>query len=205
MISFESIENLFSFDAKGKRCIEIRFLVKGYLKYQSCWMGKMPSKERKGKEIYWYGLVPDSSEAYDYDNFQDFSSAPVFEGKSLKELWKKIEILSIDGCDPEERFTIMVPMTDIQEVDESGILYLDNQGNSTNISYFDAYKGWCKNKKVKKSKPKYICDKTESNGCHLIFHTNPKINFYADQTQEKLLTDIINKIELQGFATFDLD
>ena len=66
-------------------------------------MGKTPDKEDKEKELYWYGLVPDCSEAYNYDNFQDFSSAPVFEGKSLKEIWHKITILSIDGCDPEER------------------------------------------------------------------------------------------------------
>ena len=38
-----------------------------------------------------------------YDNFQDFSSAPVFRGKSLKQIWTKVEVLSIDGCDPDER------------------------------------------------------------------------------------------------------
>lgn len=103
MISFDDIALLFSFDLQGKFCIEIEFWVKGYSKYQSCWMGKMPDKSDKEKELYWYGLSPDCSEGYDYDNFQDFSSAPVFEGKSLKEACNTIELLSIDGCDPKDR------------------------------------------------------------------------------------------------------
>ena len=103
MISFNDIAKLFSFDLQGKWCIEIEFLVNGNPKYQSCWMGKMPDKVDNEKELYWYGLVPDSSEAYDYDNFQDFYSAPVFDGKSLKMIWKEIEIISIDGCKPEDR------------------------------------------------------------------------------------------------------
>ena len=103
MISYRDITKLFSFDLEGKWCIEIEFSVKGYSKYQSCWMGKTPNKVDKEKELYWYGLVPDCSEAYDYDNFEEFSSAPVFEGKSLKQIWKKVQVLSIDSCDPQER------------------------------------------------------------------------------------------------------
>lgn len=85
--------------------MEIAFLVKGESSYPSCWMGKTPDPDReaRGKEVYWYGLAPDGTEAYNFDNFSDFSSAPVFAGKSLKEIWDKVEILSIDGCDPEER------------------------------------------------------------------------------------------------------
>lgn len=105
MISFNDIAKLFSHNLEGKFCIEIEFLVNGEPTYQFCWMGKMPNIENKKKEVYWYGLVPDGSEVYNYDNFCDFSSAPVFFGKSLTEIWDKIEILSIDGCDPEERIS----------------------------------------------------------------------------------------------------
>ena len=103
MFTFEDIETLFSFDLDGRCCIEIEFSVKGYPEYQSCWMGKMPNEEDEEKDLYWYGLVTDGSESYEYDNFQDFSSAPVFDGKSLKKIWNRITILSIDGCDPDER------------------------------------------------------------------------------------------------------
>ena len=101
MISYSDITKLFSYDLQGKACIEIEFLVKGHPKYQSCWMGKTYDE----KELYWFGLSPDGSEAYEYDNFWEFSYALVFEQKSLKDMWEKIEILSIDGCDPKERIT----------------------------------------------------------------------------------------------------
>lgn len=103
MISFEDIAALFAFESCEKFCIEVEFLVKGYPEYQHCWMGKTPSRDDNEKYSYWYGLVPGGSEAYDYDNFQDFSSAAVFDGKSLKEVWNHIDVLSIDGCDPEDR------------------------------------------------------------------------------------------------------
>ena len=106
MISFSDITKVFSYQLNGESCIEIEFLVKGHPKYQTCWMGKTPDKTNKEKDSYWYGLVPDGSGAYDYDNFEEFSSAPVFEGKSLKEMWPHIEILFIDGCDPEERIFV---------------------------------------------------------------------------------------------------
>lgn len=103
MISYSDITKLFSFNIEGQYCIEIAFSVKGYAKYQACWMGKMPDETDSEKDLYWYGLVPDGSEGYDFNSFEDFSSAPVFDGKSLKELWSDIEILHIDGCDPEDR------------------------------------------------------------------------------------------------------
>ena len=100
---------------------------------------------------------------------------------------------------------ITIPLTNIQEVDEAGILYLDNEGNSTNIHYYDAYKGWCKSKSIKKSKPKYICDRTKAEGWKLIFYTNPQITFYSDPSEEELWIEILNKITLQGFPSFDRD
>lgn len=115
MISFAAITKLFSVDLKNKMCIEIEFNIVGFEKYQYCWMGKMPdqtkkklfwpllSKRKALRDIYWFGLAADGTAAYDYDNFQDFATAPVFDGKSLEEIWENVELLSIDGCDPEER------------------------------------------------------------------------------------------------------
>ena len=103
MISFETIAKLFSFDPKGKYCIEIEFSVKGHPNYQFCWMGKCPDRDHNDKATYWYGLAPDGSEAYNYAGFAEFSSAAVFNSRSLEEIWDKIEILSIDGSDPEDQ------------------------------------------------------------------------------------------------------
>lgn len=103
VIPYCDITKIFSFELEGKGCVEIEFMIKGYPKYQSCWMGKTPDKADKKKELYWYGLVSDGSEAYNYDNFEDFLAAPVFEGNSLKQIWREVQILSIDGCEPQER------------------------------------------------------------------------------------------------------
>ena len=51
MISFQTITELFSSDLEGRFCVEIQFLLKGSPRYQSCWMGKMPDREDKEKEI----------------------------------------------------------------------------------------------------------------------------------------------------------
>ncbi len=113
-LSFEDITAWFALYQQPNCCTEILFSVEGYPQYQFCWMGKLASEATEGKEVYWYGLARDGSEAYDYDNFQDFVSAPVFDGKCLKELWDKIEVLEIDACDPAERIrasgvTLSVP------------------------------------------------------------------------------------------------
>jgi len=108
MISFNDITKLFSYDLKDEACIEIEFAVKGFSDFQSCWMGKMPDKTDKEREVYWYGLSADNSEIYEYDNHGEFLNAPVFDGKSLKEIWNHISVLSIDGCDPEERIKFYI-------------------------------------------------------------------------------------------------
>ena len=102
MISFENISKMFSIDLENKRCVEIEFNVIGYPNYQHCWMGKMPDTSDKSKELYWFGLATDGSKSYDYDDYFNFSNSPIFNGKSLKEIWDCIELLSIDGCDPED-------------------------------------------------------------------------------------------------------
>lgn len=106
MISFIDISKLFSVDLEGRFCIEIEFSVKDVSKYQSCWMGKSP--DEINNEKYWFGLVPDGSEAYSYKSFKEFASAPVFDGKTLKEIWDNVELWSLDGCDPEERIRVYI-------------------------------------------------------------------------------------------------
>lgn len=119
MISFENFAKMFSVDLQNRMCIEIEFSVGE--NYQNCWMGKMPEQKKTKQiilplftpktpshDIYWFGLASDGTASYDYDNFADFSSAPVFDGKSLKEIWINIELLSIDGCDPEERIQFYI-------------------------------------------------------------------------------------------------
>jgi len=104
-----------------------------------------------------------------------------------------------------EQPSLELPLSNIQKIDQAGIEYVDHEGTSANINCYEAYKGWCKSKSVKKSKPKYICDRTKSNGWKIIFHTNPKITFYSDPSQEELRMNVLNSIRLQGYSSFDFD
>lgn len=108
MITFDDISKYFALDLKRKYCTEIEFRVAGLPAYQYCWMGKMPDPSDETKDVYWFGLFPDGSKAYDYDNFFDFSNAPVFEGKSLKEVWDRVELYSVDGLEPEPRIKLLM-------------------------------------------------------------------------------------------------
>lgn len=113
MITFNDITTVFSYKIKRTCCIEIEFTVKDSEKHQCCWMGKMPDPNNKDKELFWFGLAPDGSEAYDYDNFKDFAFAPVFDGSCLKDIWNNIELLSIDSIDPEERLQYYIEFNKI--------------------------------------------------------------------------------------------
>ena len=100
---------------------------------------------------------------------------------------------------------IELPLSNIKEIDEAGILYINLEGDSESINYYDAYKGWCNSHSVKKTKTKYVCDRAKSNGWKIVFHTNPKITFYADESQEDLWISVLNSIQLQGYSSFDFD
>ena len=100
-MSFELFQKLMSFDIENRSCIEILFSVKGNYKFKYSWMGKMPDRKTK-QDVFWYGLTPDGRNTYDYPTFEEFSSADVFDGKSLWEVWDNIVIEEINGCDPME-------------------------------------------------------------------------------------------------------
>ena len=96
-ITFEDFERSMSYDVAGNStCIEIEFYVDGCSEYQCSWMGKMADSNTKN-DIYWFGLVKDGSQAYDFDSFEKFANAKVFHGKNLKELWDLISIYSFGG------------------------------------------------------------------------------------------------------------
>lgn len=62
-------------------------------------MGKLQNQETK-EDVYWFGLTPDGKNAYDYKTFEEMKSVKFFDGKNLEEIWEKIQVLSIDGCNP---------------------------------------------------------------------------------------------------------
>ncbi len=105
MLTFTDFTKILSYNSDGNFCIEIEFKITDSTEFTSCFMGKTCNKN---DVEYWYGLTADGSNAYEYDSLESFISAPVFCSKTLSEIWDKIEILSIDGCDPEERISFYI-------------------------------------------------------------------------------------------------
>lgn len=101
VINFDTFSRLMAFDTKGSFCIEIYFRLKDSRKFDSCWMGKLYDA-KVGADTYWFGLTADGKNAYDYISFKEFSTADVFDGKSLIDVWDSIEIIDINGCEPSE-------------------------------------------------------------------------------------------------------
>ena len=106
-IPFEQLRTLFSFDTEESLCLEIEFLLNGNPDFDCCCMGKKYCKDAVG-DIYWFGLTPDGINAYEYTSFEDFSNEPVFNGKSLLEIWDEVQILTIDGDNPCRRFDELI-------------------------------------------------------------------------------------------------
>ncbi len=81
---------------------EISFEVEGDEEYGNCWMGNLSdAKDDRAKQPFWFGLTPDGKQAYEHATMDEMVNAPVFRGQSLKSLADRINILSINGCEPE--------------------------------------------------------------------------------------------------------
>ncbi len=115
-------------------------------------------------------------------------------------LFRKMKDNSIIELVPQE-----VALINIKSIDKEEILYNDNNGQLMKINFKEAYKGWCKNKNSKKSRVKYVCDRTKSDGWKMIFYTKPKVTFLASAEDETLWRETINQIKHCGYATFDWD
>lgn len=102
-ITFEEFCSVMLYNiTNNQTCIEIEFCIDNCKEYQCSWLGKMLDSKGE-KSIYWFGLTEDGSQAYDYESFEQFSNAKVFHGKSIKEIWNLVSILSIDACNIQER------------------------------------------------------------------------------------------------------
>ena len=79
--------------ARAKTFFENSFYVENSDKYCDCWMGF----NKKFSEPYWYGLTPDGKNGYDFKTAEEMFNAKVFDGRSIKDLWRDIYFTSING------------------------------------------------------------------------------------------------------------
>ena len=101
-IKFEDFKVVLADDIDVNYPLEVEFYIDDCETYVVSYMGKMANKATKGYK-YWYGLVENGSQAYTYPTFEEFTNAKVFYGKqSLKDLWDKVSITSLNGGTCEE-------------------------------------------------------------------------------------------------------
>lgn len=104
-IKLEEFKQLLSLNVLYGSCLEINFAIEADEIYRNCWLGKMQDPKNYEKELYWFGLVEDGSQAYEYYTLDELLEAKVFHGKSLLQLWDKIEWISIEGSPVEKMLT----------------------------------------------------------------------------------------------------
>jgi hypothetical protein len=90
---------------KYSTCIEMNFCIENDEVYSDCWLGKLSDKTKGNIEIYWYGLVSDGSQAFEYTELKDILNANVFYSKSICDVIENIDWYSLDGCGVEERLS----------------------------------------------------------------------------------------------------
>lgn len=75
---------------------ETNFYIEDDPVYDCCWLGRLD-----GEKPYWYGLVHDGTQAYEYATAQELVDSKVFNGRSLREIWSKVRFYSIGSIDPD--------------------------------------------------------------------------------------------------------
>jgi len=94
-ITFLEFEAIMSQDViSDNTSIEAEFCIDGLSMYDEACLGKK-MRNNANTDVYWFGLVPDGSQAYDFDCFEEFINANVFSGRSLKEIWNSISFFYI--------------------------------------------------------------------------------------------------------------
>lgn len=83
---------------KRENIYENNFEIVDNNKFDDCWIGYSENFNE-----YWFGL-PDGNNDYDYKTAEEILNAPVFNGKSMHELWNKVRFYSINGLGTEDWF-----------------------------------------------------------------------------------------------------
>ena len=81
----------------GVNIDETEFEIKGDSEYDECFIGYLPQYDNP----YWAGLC-DIKDGCEFKTAEELVNAKIYHGKSIKELWDNIEIISIEGVCMED-------------------------------------------------------------------------------------------------------
>lgn len=103
-ITVDQFKKIMKYDViSSHTCIEINFCIDDDVEYASYWTGKLPSREEAPRDVYWYGLVSDGSQAFSFNSLEELLNATVFRGCCIIDLWERVTIDTIDNLNVEYR------------------------------------------------------------------------------------------------------
>ena len=74
------------------------------------------------------------------------------------------------------------------------------------VDLLNAHKCWCGKYRVNKPNLRYVCDRTNIDGeRRMVFYGNPRIVVVANEEQENLWFELIEKMKSVGCFAFDID
>ena len=101
---------------------------------------------------------------------------------------------------------IEIPISSIQGVTREEISVLNTQHRVFVVDLLNAHKCWCGKYRVNKPNLRYVCDRTNIDGeRRMVFYGNPRIVVVANEEQENLWFELIEKMKSVGCFAFDID
>lgn len=99
-----------------------------------------------------------------------------------------------------------LPLSCVIAVEPDGLLYRTEDGREVRILFEDAHQGWCRNKRLKPQKPKYVCDRARKGKCRVLtFYLEEAVSFCADEADEQRWIEMLNAMQTYGWASMDMD
>lgn len=100
---------------------------------------------------------------------------------------------------------VEIPISSVMDISKEGISFLELEDRISKIIFTYAHKKWCKKYCISKPDLYYVCDRTKNDGeRRMIFYGNPRIIIVADTEQEELWLEMLKKMKMYGYYSFDI-
>ena len=100
---------------------------------------------------------------------------------------------------------VEIPISSVMDISKEGISFLELENRISKIIFTYAHKKWCKKYCISKPDLYYVCDRTKNDGeRRIIFYGNPRIIIVADTEQEELWLEMLKKMKMYGYYSFDI-
>ena len=103
-MTIQTLEKLFAFGLAGQSDMTVVFRIPDEPRYALCTIDKHP--DGAGGVLFFLRL-PGGVNA-GFTSFRDLAASPLFDGRTLQDVFENAEILSAGGSDPENRLNLFI-------------------------------------------------------------------------------------------------